>query len=223
MRVRNFHLISALALLFCLATSSLQAQFVGAATPDTFRDKSMLKPAPGSRVSVIVFEDLGCPACARAHPIEIAATRKYHCPLVRYDFPIPQHIWTFDAALCARYLQDKVNPKLSEEYRSAVFQSQSMIASKDDLQRFTSHWMQQHGQQMPFVMDPQGKLGAEIKADYDLGLRLGIAKTPTIVVATQTHYQVICGMDNSCDANQLYPVIEAALKQTRDLPPNGRR
>ena len=217
MRVRNFCLVVVLALLSCLSVRATQAQFVGTAVRDNFRDTSMLKPAAGSKVSVIVFEDLGCPACARAHPIEIAVTQKYHCPLVRYDFPIPQHIWTFDAALCARYLQDKVNPKLAEDYRSAVFQSQSLIAGKDDLQRFTQHWMQQHGQQMPFVMDPQGTLAAKVKADYELGLRLGVTHTPTLVVATQSRYQVVCGVGDTCDPNQLYPVVEAALAQT-----NGR-
>jgi protein-disulfide isomerase len=213
MRLRNFCLVVVLALLSCLSVRSMQAQFVGTAVRDNFRDKSMLRPAPGSKVSVIVFEDLGCPACAHAHPIEIAATQKFKCPLVRYDFPIPQHIWTFDAALCARYLQDEVSPKMAEDYRSAVFQSQSMIAGKDDLQRFTQHWMQQHGQQMPFIMDPQGTLAAKVKADYELGLRLGVTHTPTLVVATQSRYQVICGVGDSCDPNQLYPVIEAALKQ----------
>src|SRR5215469_1086943 len=81
-----------------------QAQFVKGLPADSFKDKSMLKPAPGSKVSVIVFEDLGCPGCAKAHPIEIAATEKYHCPLVRYDFPLAAHVWTFDGAICARYL-----------------------------------------------------------------------------------------------------------------------
>ena len=114
-----------------------QAQFMRELPADNFKDKSMLKPAPGSKVSVIVFEDLGCPGCARAHPIEIAATEKYHCPLVRYDFPIAAHVWTFDGAICARYLQEKVSPKVADEYRSAVFASQNSIASKSDLQRFT--------------------------------------------------------------------------------------
>jgi hypothetical protein len=133
---RWFSLVVVLGLLTACGVN-VQAQFVKGFPADNFKDKSMLKPAPGSKVSVIVFEDLGCPGCARAHPIEIAATEKYHCPLVRYDFPIAAHVWTFDGAICARYLQEKVSPKVADEYRSAVFASQNSIASKSDLQRFT--------------------------------------------------------------------------------------
>jgi protein-disulfide isomerase len=203
---------------FCAGT--MFAQFTGTPTPDNFRDTSVLKPAAGSKVSVIVFEDLGCPLCARAHPIEIAATQKYHVPLLRHDFPLAQHIWTFDGAVCARYLEDKVNPKLADEYRSAVFLSQASIANKDDLQQFTRQWMQRHGQPMPFVMDPNGALAAEVRADYNLGRRLNVEYTPTLVVVTRDHYQVVCGTKNGpTDPSQLFSVIEAAVEQTKSKRP----
>ena len=222
MRVRNFFLVVALALMSSLGVGSLQAQFVKGLPADNFKDKSMLKPAAGSKVSVIVFEDLGCPGCAKAHPIEIAATEKYHCPLVRYDFPIAAHVWTFDGAVCARYLQDKVSPKVANDYRSAVFLSQSSILNKDDLHRFTQRWMQQHGLQMPFVMDPKGELAAKVKADYDLGMRMGLRFTPTIIVVTQDKYQAVSGMTQQDDPNRLYAVLEAAVAETK-APLDTRR
>ena len=37
---------------------------------------------------------------------------------------------------------------------------------------------------LPFAVDPQGKLAAEVKADYALGQRIGIEHTPTIWVVT---------------------------------------
>ena len=218
MRVRNFLLMVALVLMSGLSVGRLQAQFVKGLPADSFKDKSMLKPAPGSKVSVIVFEDLGCPGCARAHPIEIAATEKYHCPLVRYDFPIAAHVWTFEGAVCARYLQDKVSPKVANDYRSAVFLSQSTILNKDDLQRFTQRWMQQHGLQMPFVMDPKGELAAKVKADYDLGMRMGLRFTPTIIVVTQDKYQAVTGMTQQDDPNRLYAALEAAVAETKGGP-----
>jgi protein-disulfide isomerase len=218
MRLRIFLLAVTVAFFSALNMRSVQAQFVANDPHDNFRDTSMLKPASGSKVSLIVFEDLGCPACAHAHPIEVAAALKYRCPIVRYDFPLKQHIWTFDGAICARYLQDKVSPKLADEYRSAVFLSQNSIASREDLQHFTQRWMQQHGQQMPFVMDPKGELAAKVKSDYELGLRLHVERTPTIVVVTQNRYQMVCGVGDSCDPNQLFPVIEAAVEQTKSLP-----
>jgi hypothetical protein len=221
MHRRNLFMLSTLMILTTAFSSrTMHAQFAGAPAHDNFHDTSILKPAAGSKVSVIVFEDLGCPLCARAHPIEIAATQKYHVPLLRHDFPLAQHIWTFDGAVCARYLEDRVSPKLADEYRSAVFLSQMSIASKDDLQHFTQRWMQQHGRQMPFVIDPKGELAAKVRADYDLGRRLNVEYTPTLVVVTRDHYQVVCGTKNGpSDPAQLFSAIEAALAESRAARP----
>lgn len=184
--------------------------------PDGFRDTSMLKPPAGSRVAIVVFEDLGCPGCARAHPLEAAAAERNHVPLVRYDFPIPAHIWTFDGAVCARYLQDRVNPRLADEYRTAVFQAQAQIGSKEDLQQFTQQWFNRHGQVVPFVMDPDGRLAREVKADFDLGMRMNLYATPTLVVVTRDHgYQVVCGVrGGNTDPAKLEAVVEQAVAQS---------
>ena len=81
----------------------------------------MLRPPKGSKVAIIVFEDLECPACAHAYPIVHAAADRYHIPIVRHDFPLQMHIWSRDAAITARYLQDKISPATAEEFRGAVF------------------------------------------------------------------------------------------------------
>ena len=216
MRGRTRFLIAGLLMGF--GSCAMKAQFTGPAVRDNFRDTSILKPAPGSKVSVIVFEDLGCPMCARAHPIEVETAQKFHVPLLRHDFPLAQHVWTFDGAVCARYLQDKVSPKLAEEYRSAVFLSQTSIASKDDLRQFTQQWMQKHGQQMPFVLDPKGELAAEVQADYALGRRLNVEYTPTLVVVTRDHYQVVCGTKDGLDPARLPSVVAAAIAQVQSHP-----
>src|SRR5271167_4020709 len=92
---------------------------------DPFKDTSMFKPPAGARVAILEFEDLECPACAHAFPIVHAAVAHYNIPLMRKDFPLQQHIWSFDAAVWARYLQDKVSPKTADEYRGAVFAAQT--------------------------------------------------------------------------------------------------
>ena len=99
--------------------------------PTQFQDTSMLKPPAGAKVAVVEFEDLECPACANAAPIVHAAVKQYHVPLVRYDFPLKMHVWSFDAAVYARWMQNKVSPTVADEYRAAVFANQMSIASKD--------------------------------------------------------------------------------------------
>ena len=101
------------------------------------------------------------------------------------DFPLSGHIWSLDAAIWARYLQDKVSPAIGEEYRGAVFAAQLGINSKDDLLYFTRHFFQSHGLQLPFVPDPTGQLAREVQADKALGDKLGLQHTPTLFVCTQ--------------------------------------
>jgi protein-disulfide isomerase len=222
MFMRNMMIAAAAALMLTFTSQTMQAQFVGTAPRDNFRDTTILRPPAGSKVAIIVFEDMGCPACARAHPIEKQVATQYHVPLMRYDFPLAQHIWTFDGAVFARYLQDKVNAKLADEYRSAVFASQMSISSKEDLQQFTQHWMQQHGQRMPMVIDPDGALAKKVHADFDLGMRLNVEYTPTLVVVTRNNYQVVSGTkDGANDATKLDGIVAAAIAQTKDAPAAG--
>jgi protein-disulfide isomerase len=147
-------------------------------------DTSILKPPPGVKVAVFEWEDLECPACAHAFPFVHTAIAQYKIPLVRHDFQIQGHIWSHQASLYARYLEDKVSPDLATDYRRQVFASQFRIGSKDDLEKFTQQFFANHGKQIPFVLDPTGQLEKEVDADRDLGLKIGLMETPTIVVVT---------------------------------------
>ncbi len=202
--------------------AAAHAQFLGQAEANQLRaDSPVLKPPPGAKVAIVVFEDLRCPACAYAHPFELPAAEENHVPLVRYDFPIASHVWTFEGAVCARYLEDRLkNPRLAAEYRDAVFKAQRMIGSKDDLQAFNAHWFPQHGQVVPFVMDPDGALARRVQADYDAGIRLNVQYTPTIVVVTRDKYQVVCGTASGqvTDVQRLAGVVAAAVAETKAAP-----
>jgi protein-disulfide isomerase len=173
-----------------------------------FKDTSMLKPPPGVPVAILEWEDLECPACAHAFPIVHEAMNHYKVPLVRRDFQIPGHIWSHDASIFARYLQDKVSQDLATEYRREVFASQYQIASKDDLHNFTQKFFAAHGKQMPFVVDPTGELQKEVDADKALGEKLGVNETPTIIVATPKHWIQVK------DVMQLYSAIDQAEAAT---------
>jgi len=151
---------------------------------DHFTDTSMFKPPAGTKLAILEWQDLECPACAHAFPFVHAAAAQYKIPLVEYDFLIPGHIWSHQAALYARYLKDKVSPELATDYRRQVFAKQYMIASQDDLVNFTKQFFAQHGKQMPFVLDPTGQLEREVQADVDLGKKMGLVYTPTLVIVT---------------------------------------
>ena len=199
------------AALLLLPSAAIPASAQFSAPPNSannFKDTSMIKPPAGARVAIYEFEDLECPACSRAFPIVHAAIDKYKIPLVRHDFPLRMHVWSRDAAINARYIQDKIDPKTAEDYRRAVFASQTAIASKDDLQRFTQKFFQSHGKAMPFVVDPTGQLAAEVNADFALGEKIGLTQTPTIFVVTPRNWVQVT------DITLLYQTIDSALAQT---------
>jgi hypothetical protein len=126
---------------------------------------------------------------------------------MHHDFPLKMHVWSFDAAVIARYIQDKISFQAAEEYRRAVFANQTAIASKDDLNAFTQKYFQSHGRQMPFVIDPSGRFAAEVHADYTLGERVGLTQTPTIFIVTQKGYQQVN------DVTQLYAMLDTAIAE----------
>src|ERR1700679_3846768 len=156
MRLISMNRIVLAALLFTLPTSVTALAQAGG-----YRDTSMLRAPAGAPVAIYEFEDLECPACAHAFPIVHQAVEKYKIPLIRRDFPLKMHIWSFDAAVIARYIQDKISKEAADDYRRAVFANQISIASKDDLNAFTQKYFQSHGKPMPFVFDPNALFAAE--------------------------------------------------------------
>jgi protein-disulfide isomerase len=157
---------------------------IGALKATPFRETSLFKPPTGAKVAIIEFEDLECSACANASPVVHEAMARYKISRVHYDYLIPSHAWSRAAAIDARYLEDKVSPSVAENFRRDVFANQRLIAGRDDLQQFTRRWFQAHGQPMPFLVDPSGRCAAEVEADCTLGARIGVFRTPTIVVVS---------------------------------------
>ncbi len=183
----------------------------------SFKDTSMLRAPAGSPVALYVFEDLECPACSHAFPITRAAAEKYKIPLLHHDFPLKMHIWSLDAAIIARYIQDKISFQAAEEYRRAVFANQVSIASKDDLNAFTQKYFQSHGRQLPFVIDPSGRFAAEVHGDYTLGERVGLTQTPTIFIVTQHDFKQVS------DVTQLYAMLDTTIAENPGAAPAKAR
>lgn len=153
--------------------------------PVSFRDTSPLRAPAGVKVAIMEFDDLECPACAHTLPILRQASQQASVPLLHFDYPLTEvHVWSFDAAVTARYLQDKVSKQAGDDFRRDVFAHQTEITNKDDLAQFTKQWFATNKLTMPFVLDVNGAESAAVKADRALGDRIGVHQTPTIFVVT---------------------------------------
>jgi protein-disulfide isomerase len=190
--------------------------FAAAAVPGAVRASaqdtvdSVLHPPKGTQVAIVVFEDLECPMCAHMAPIVEQASKTYKIPVVRHDFPLgPMHPWSFQAAVMARYF-DTHSKAVGNEFRDYIFANQLEV-NLQKLRTYAEKFAAAHKIDLPFVLDPSGKLGALVTADHDLGKGIKIDHTPTIYIVSSRspNRPYVEVKDNS----QLYSTIDAVMKE----------
>ena len=170
---------------------------------------SVLRPPKGSQVAIVVFEDLQCPMCRRTAPLVEQASKTYKIPVVRHDFPLPMHNWSYQAAVMARYF-DTVSKSVGNEFRDYIFESQLEI-NPQNLRAYAEKFAAAHKVELPFIIDPSGKLAAEVNADRDLGKAIKLDHTPTVYIVSNRNPSrpYVEVKDN----NQLYSTIDAMMKE----------
>jgi len=162
-------------------------------------DTSALRPPKGATVALVAFEDLQCPDCADAEALLLEASAKYNVPLVRRDFPLPAHNWSFEAHVMARYFDTRsantprkimvagklksASMPVGEQFRRWVYANQTSI-NKDNLRGMADRFADQHGVELPANYDPKGELKKLVLADYALGQQVGVIHTPTVFVVS---------------------------------------
>ncbi|MHB8390566.1 MAG: thioredoxin domain-containing protein, partial [Acidobacteriaceae bacterium] len=65
---------------------------------------------PAAKVTIISFDDLECPFCARMNQVLFPATEQHYGTMVRYiykDFPLPEHPWAMHAAVDVNCVADQ--------------------------------------------------------------------------------------------------------------------
>ncbi len=165
-----------------------------------------LRPPKGAQTALVVFEDLQCPQCGRVAPLLDQASRVYKIPLVQHDFPLPMHNWSYDAAVIARYF-DTHSKELGNQFRLAVFDHQTEIVSPLVMHKFAEQFAAEHKLSLPFAVEKDPKLIAEVNADKDLGNSLHIDHTPTIWIVSSKHPDK--PFVEVKDTSQLYLMIDA--------------
>jgi protein-disulfide isomerase len=172
--------------------------------------------ADGSRVplpadvnlAIVVFEDLQCPDCAKAHPELIKAAAEAKVPLLIHDFPIVRHVWAFPAAILARYFTAQ-SEQLGVEFRSYIFEHQRAI-TPETLREWGDKFAAQHGVQLPADVDPEGKLQAAVQADFDLGRQIGLEYVPLMFVNLRSGSEI---MSTEVTAPEEIPRVVARFRQ----------
>jgi protein-disulfide isomerase len=181
-------------------------------------DTSSLKPPPGAKVAIVEFIDLQCPDCAASNPLLKEAAKTYNIPIVRHDFPLPKHNWSFEAAVIAKYFDSK-SKDLGFAWRDYCFENQPAI-SPENLRSYADQFATKNHTMLPFVVDPDGKFAKEVKADFALGQQVGIEHTPTIYVVSnkslgKPFVEVV-------DRSKLYSIIDEMMGQAESTTPASK-
>jgi protein-disulfide isomerase len=200
-----------------LLAPAAHAQFAAPSPGTQVHDASALHPPAGARVALVEFADMECPMCGNENPTIKAAAAKYKIPWIRHDFIIPGHVWSPIAAVNARWF-DLKSKALGDEYRDQVFANQISIVNPGGLTQFTEKFARSHGIALPFAIDPQGKLAAEVNADTDLGRRTGIEHTPTVFIVT-TNSKGAPFIEVQHIDQDLYRIIDQAIADTTPAKP----
>jgi len=172
-------------------------------------DASSLKPPPGAKVALVVFEDLQCPDCARAYPVVWEAANAHHIPVVLHDFPLPMHNWSFEAAVWARFFDTK-SINVGNDFRRFIYSNQPQI-NPGNLQQYVQKFADENKIPVPFAKDPEGKLAEKVQTDLALGRKIGLEHTPTIFVIGQG--AVSTPFVEVVDRDQLSQIIEDMQKK----------
>jgi protein-disulfide isomerase len=157
----------------------------------------------------VVFEDLQCPMCRRTAPLVEQAGKTYKIPVVRHDFPLPMHNWSYQAAIMARFF-DTHSKQMGNDFRDYIFENQLDITPQN-LRGYAEKFATAHKVDLPFMIDPSGKLAAEVNADRDLGKAIKLDHTPTVyIVSSRNPSKPYVEVK---DNNQLYSTIDAMMKE----------
>ena len=116
------------------------------------------------------------------------------------------HPWSYQAAVFARYF-DTTSKATGNEFRDYVFQNQLEI-NIQNLRSYAEKFAAAHKlEPLPFVIDPSGKLAAQVNADRDLGKAIKLDHTPTVyIVSSRNPSRPYVEVK---DNNQLYSTIDA--------------
>jgi len=171
--------------------------------------ETVFHPPKGSQFAIVVFEDLQCPMCRRTAPLVEKASKDYKIPVIRHDFPLPMHNWSYQAAVMARYF-DTHSKAIGNEFRDYIFENQLEV-NPNNLRGFAEKFAAGHKVDFPFVIDPGGKLSALVNADRDLGKAIKLDHTPTVyIVSSKNPGKPYVEVK---DASQLYATIDAVMKE----------
>ncbi len=180
---------------------------------------------PKAKITIVSFDDLECPFCARMHEVLFPATQQHYGSMVRYvykDFPLPMHPWAMHAAVDVNCLAAQ-SPIGYWNLVDTIHKNADEIAGQGGQQNVAAT-----DQKLDDATRAEGKvqkvdlnkLNACITKQDDSGIRdsvkqgevLGVDGTPTLFINGER-------ASGALTQEMLWTIIDRAITDAGEVPP----
>jgi protein-disulfide isomerase len=180
---------------------------------------------PKAKVTVVSFDDLECPFCARMHEVLFPGTLQHYGNLVRYvykSFPLPMHPWAMHAAVDVNCLAaqspagywnlvDTIHDHRDEFAGEGAQQSLTATLQKlDDATRAEGKRQNVDMKKLNACIAKQDD--AEIRDSIRQGDALGVDGTPTLFINGER-------ATGALPKQTLWAIIDRAIRDAGEVPP----
>jgi protein-disulfide isomerase len=179
---------------------------------------------PAAKVTVINFDDLECPYCARMHEALFPSTLQHYKDKVRFiykDYPLVEvHPWAIHAAVDANCLADQSGDVYWTYVDYLHAHGQEVTGEDRDLTKSFAALDRIARQEGVLAKLDAGKLDAclakqddsKVKASMKEGDQLGLDSTPSLFIDGERIIGVI-------PEDKIWMVIDRALRAAGEVPP----
>jgi protein-disulfide isomerase len=139
--------------------------------------------SPSAPITIEVFSDFQCPACKVLHEQTLAPLMKDYVVtgkvyLVHHEFPLPQHTY---ARLAASYACAAARLGKYEEIGNLLFRTQAGWTVTGKVDETVASVLTPAEAKTVRTLAKEPAIAAEIQSDIDLGHRVNVGQTPTLI------------------------------------------
>jgi protein-disulfide isomerase len=147
--------------------------------------QALVEGRPGSKVRVLIYEDLQCSDCADFRVMldrRILPRYGERVEFVHRDFPLPKHAWARRAAIASRFFASK-DLKLALAYRQHTLATLRETTPANFEERLAA-FAKQHGVDPNEAVRALGdaQYAALVEKDFQEGVARGVSRTPTVFI-----------------------------------------
>jgi len=170
--------------LFSMALAVIALVLTGAGSPSAQSASSRAVGAVTAAVRIDLFSDFQCPACKALHEqtvkrIKEAYARQGKVRLIHHDFPLPQHTFARQAATLAS-AADRLGK--FDAVADALFLQQESWSKTGNVDAVVDSVLtpEERKKLREIAKDPA--IAAAIDRDIELGKRMQVSSTPTMII-----------------------------------------